>query len=137
MSSNGTFVGKLPERPSVGLRFINGVALIPRDDKVYKGGEDAYCQSDRLIAVADGVSSWGKKGFDAGLFSKQLTKDIQAIFNEQETQKSLKEILNEAVKLNGNVGSSTAVLASLHEPNLMKTTNLGDSGYVIFTAIGV
>lgn len=32
------------------------------------------------------------------------------------------------------MGSSTAVLASLHEPNIMKTTNLGDSGYSIYRA---
>ena len=47
---------------------------------------------------------------------------------------SLKDILVEAVKLNKNQGSSTAVLASLEEPNIMKTTNLGDSGYVIYSA---
>ena len=47
---------------------------------------------------------------------------------------SLKEILIEAVKMNTNQGSSTAVLASLVEPNIMKTTNLGDSGYVIYSA---
>ena len=110
--------------------------MIPHDDKVYKGGEDAYCVSDRLIAMADGVGGWANQGVDPGLFSKQLTKDIIILFNEFETVKSLKEILIEAVKLNENTGSSTAVLACLHEPNVMKTTNLGDSGYVIYTAIG-
>ena len=38
------------------------------------------------------------------------------------------------MKLNKNQGSSTAVLASLEEPNIMKTTNLGDSGYSIYRA---
>ena len=33
-----------------------------------------------------------------------------------------------------NQGSATAVLASLQEPNIMKTTNLGDSGYYIYRA---
>jgi len=46
----------------------------------------------------------------------------------------LKDILVEAVKMNKNKGSSTAVLASLEEPNVMKTCNLGDSGYAIFRA---
>jgi len=36
--------------------------------------------------------------------------------------------------MNKNKGSSTAVLASLEEPNIMKTCNLGDSGYAIFQA---
>ena len=49
----------------------------------------------------------------------------------------MKEILIEAVSVNKNMGSSTAVLACLHEPNVMKTTNLGDSGYVIYSAVGV
>jgi len=43
-------------------------------------------------------------------------------------------VLVEAVKRNTFKGSSTAVLASLEEPNIMKTTNLGDSGYVIYRA---
>ena len=46
----------------------------------------------------------------------------------------MKEILVESVKLNKNTGSSTAVIASLVEPNIMRTTNLGDSGYVIYQA---
>lgn len=104
----------------------------PHDDKVHKGGEDAWCANDTLIAVADGVGGWADKGVDPGLFSKQLCKDIQKLY-EANKDKSLKQILCEAVKLNTFTGSSTACLASLHsETGLMKTTNLGDSGYIIF-----
>jgi hypothetical protein len=67
------------------------------------------------------------------LFSKQLCRDILEIA-QQEKELTLKQILIEAVKRNNNMGSSTAVLARLDGDNLMKTTNLGDSGYVIFTA---
>ena len=116
------------------LRFRGAVSMLPHDDKVDKGGEDAFTVSKTLIAVADGVGGWARRGVDPGLFSKQLTKDIQAIYNEKGSSLSLKEILVEAVKMNTNKGSSTAVLASLVEPNLMKTTNLGDSGYVIYSA---
>ena len=120
------------------LRFKGGVANIPHDDKVYKGGEDAWTASPRLIAVADGVGGWATKGVDPGLFSKQLTKDIQRLFDESNAEGAkkltLKEVLIEAVKLNKNTGSSTAVLASLEEPNVLKTTNLGDSGYIIYQA---
>ena len=59
---------------------MNGVCCIPHDDKVYKGGEDAWTASDRLIAVADGVGGWANQGVDPGLFSKQLTKDIKQMF---------------------------------------------------------
>ena len=69
---------------------MGGVANLPHDDKVYKGGEDAFTASERLIAVADGVGGWANKGVDPGLFSKQLTKDIQQIFNEHGREKSLK-----------------------------------------------
>ena len=116
------------------IRFIGGVACLPHDDKVAKGGEDAWTASERLIAVADGVGGWARHGVDPGIFSKQLCKDIQKLFNEHGTKKSLKDILVDAVKLNKNRGSSTAVLASLEEPNIMKTTNLGDSGYTIYRA---
>jgi len=45
----------------------------------------------------------------------------------------LKEILCIAVKMNKFTGSSTACLASIDgDTGLMKTTNLGDSGYAIF-----
>ena len=45
-------------------------------------------------------------------------------------------MLVEAVKNNKHTGSSTAVLLKFDEqggrPNVLLTTNLGDSGYVIF-----
>ena len=63
--------------------FKSGVALLPHDDKVAKGGEDAYTISDRLIAMADGVGGWAEEGIDSGLFSKQLTKDIQSLYDSQ------------------------------------------------------
>ena len=42
-------------------------------------------------------------------------------------------MLVEAVKINKNTGSSTAMLARLDaEKDILYTTNLGDSGYRIF-----
>ena len=79
------------------LCFKGGVSNIPHDDKVHKGGEDAFTVSPQLVAVADGVGGWARKGIDPGLFSKQLTKDIQQIFDEHGSTKTLKEILIEAV----------------------------------------
>ena len=52
----------------------------PHDDKVHKGGEDAYCITDTLIAVADGVGGWADRGIDPGLFSKQLCRDIKTLY---------------------------------------------------------
>lgn len=63
-----------------GFQFRSGVYLKPHDDKVYKGGEDAYAITDTLISVADGVGGWADRGVDPGLFSKQLCKDIQSLY---------------------------------------------------------
>lgn len=116
---------------AVGFRFQTGFFLRPHDDKVYKGGEDAFVATESLIAVADGVGGWADHGVDPGLFSKQLCRDIKMLYENNKT-KSLKQILCEAVAMNKNTGSSTACLASISENGLMKTTNLGDSGYVIW-----
>ena len=51
---------------------------IPHITKVDKGGEDAWVASHNLLVVADGVGGWADQGVDAGLFSKQLCKDIKA-----------------------------------------------------------
>lgn len=116
-------------------RFRGGVCLRPHDEKVHKGGEDAYTASKTLLAVADGVGGWASKGVDPGLFAKQLCRDIQSLYDKN-SKETLKNILVEAVKMNRNTGSSTACLASIDENSgLMKTTNLGDSGYVIWRVV--
>jgi len=59
-----------PKSATPTMRFVGGVACLPHDDKVHKGGEDAWTASERLIAVADGVGGWAKHGVDPGIFSK-------------------------------------------------------------------
>ena len=71
------------------LKFINGVSCIPHDSKVAKGGEDGWSATNRLIVVADGVGGWANQGIDPGLFAKQLCKDINSLF-EQDQSVSLK-----------------------------------------------
>ena len=50
--------------------------MIPHIDKRDKGGEDAlFVTNDfSVIAVADGVGGWNKKGVDPALFSNELTR---------------------------------------------------------------
>ena len=52
----------------------SGVCMIPHVDKRDKGGEDAYVVSAdmSLIAVADGVGGWNRRGVDPALFSNEL-----------------------------------------------------------------
>ena len=82
--------------------------------------------------IADGVGGWEQHGIDSGLYSKQLVKDAKKRFDTNPNS-DLKSILMESVKANPNVGSSTAVLAKFDpiRDDVIKTTNLGDSGYMI------
>ena len=62
-----------------------------------------------------------------------MVKDIKLLFDVNNAQE-LKQVLVSAVKVNKKTGSSTCVLAKFDtsRENYIKTTNLGDSGYVIF-----
>jgi protein phosphatase PTC7 len=126
-----------PARRGVKAALFNQSAhMIPHFEKRHKGGEDAYVSTERLMVVADGVGGWGEVGVDPGLFSKQLVKLIEEEFNRN-PKGELKQMLIEAVRRNTHVGSSTAVLATLDVTEsgvVLRTTNLGDSGYVIFRA---
>lgn len=58
------------------------------------------------------------------------------MFIKNEAQE-LKNILVESVKINKNIGSSTCVLVKFDTSrhNFIKTTNLGDSGYLILRPV--
>jgi protein phosphatase PTC7 len=115
--------------------FVVGKTLNPKFEKRYKGGEDALVVSKdrRMLSVCDGVGGWGELDVDPGLFSKHLCQTMGDLY-DSEPEKSLKEILVEAVKRNKHMGSSTAVLVKLDSKKhgKMSTCNLGDSGYMIF-----
>lgn len=42
----------------------------PHDDKLDKGGEDAFAAHKNFLAVADGVGGWARHGIDPGHFSR-------------------------------------------------------------------
>ena len=90
-----------------------------------------------LLVVADGVGGWANQGIDSGIFSKQLVKDIHTLF-ERNNAVELKQILVDAVSINPHTGSSTCVLAKFDtsRDNYLKTTNLGDSGYLLLRPTG-
>lgn len=93
--------------------------------------------SDTLIAVADGVGGWNDVGIDPALFSRELCNNVWEEFQTQRDKAvfrlDLKSILVEAVKKTKNKGSSTFVMAGLDPEvqGIMKTINLGDSGFII------
>lgn len=114
------------------MYFRYGSSNIPHPQKRYKGGEDAWFVEEDLMVVADGVGGWEAHGIDSGLFSKQLVKDIKQIF-DNDKRVPLKEVLRKSVARNNNIGSSTVTMATfdLNRPDVILTTNLGDSGYII------
>lgn len=112
--------------------------MIPHISKKAKGGEDAYVSREDLLVVADGVGGWIEVGVDPGLFSKALVRVIEELYLKNRTA-TLKSMLIQAVQRVRHTGSSTAVLAAMDVVNhqvIMRTCNLGDSGYVIFRAPG-
>jgi len=89
---------------------------------------------DSLVAVADGVGGWNDVGVDPGLFSRELCANVwEEYTNVNRKSLNLKEILVNAVKKTKNKGSSTFVMAGLDldTQGVMKTLNLGDSGYIL------
>jgi len=71
----------------------SGVCMIPHVDKRDKGGEDAYFISSdmSLIAVADGVGGWNRKGIDPALFSNELCGHLKTKYeNARQIAKQLK-----------------------------------------------
>lgn len=99
-------------------------------EKRFKQGEDNYVAKERFICVTDGVGGWIRKLVDTGLFTKEFVKHIDRL-HEEGSCSSLKELLDESSRLTKAKGSSTCVMAELDkvECDVLKTCNLGDSGY--------
>ena len=82
--------------------------------------------------VADGVSAWMvTKGIDAGKYAKQLIFNAESL-NDHDHAMGTDQMLVQAIEEDHQQGSSTAVVAKLQEDGKLQTTNLGDSGYMIF-----
>jgi protein phosphatase PTC7 len=110
-------------------------ANIPHWEKAHRGGEDAWICTDSLIAVADGVGGWNKKGIDPGIFARELCRRVLSTY-EGRTQRRFEvdmwELLVQNVKRTEAPGSSTFVMALMDEEDtLLRTLNLGDSAVMI------
>jgi len=60
----------------------SGFANIPHYKKRDRGGEDAWICTDHLIAVADGVGGWNRKGVNPGIFARELCMNIKKRYDE-------------------------------------------------------
>lgn len=72
--------------------LISAYSNIPHHEKAYRGGEDAWICTDSLIAVADGVGGWNRKGVDPGIFARELCRHIIARYNTWTSIKNRYEI---------------------------------------------
>ena len=43
--------------------------MMPHEEKIAKGGEDAAVGSDYLVSVCDGVGGWSTQGVDPAEYS--------------------------------------------------------------------
>jgi len=128
------FSGRSPVPCDSRAMLKSAVCNEPHADKRYKGGEDGWAigADGTMIMVADGVGGWANKGVDPGIFTKNMCKRAAQMYAESFAGRDLKSILVEAVKQTPEKGSCTVVMASL-EDDTLKTINLGDSGYIIYT----
>ena len=114
--------------------FNAGIYINPHYAKKHKGGEDAACMTESMLAVADGVGGWAESGVDPAIYSKRLCaliEELHATGNDRYIY-APKELLVDAVKQNTEIGSCTCVIVTLDAQSpVIQTVNLGDSGYMI------
>ena len=119
-------------------KFIlrSGSHDIPFPAKKYKGGEDAHGHTFNLLAVADGVGGWNDQGIDPALYSRKLVHNVLALSNQNSALlDNPKELLIQSARANKEKGSSTLVIATLSSTALLRTSMIGDSGYIILRMI--
>lgn len=115
-------------------RFEFGVCNIPAVEKRYKGGEDGYYASSRLLVVADGVSFWNNFGIDPAIYAKELTFHVQQNWKKSPSKfthnpQKLMKIAYDQTRVQG---SSTLVIAALDSKSKrMNISYIGDSSYMI------
>lgn len=117
---------------SIGAYFVHKSVIIPHDDKIHRGGEDAASTSDRFLVVADGVGGWARHGVNPGLYSKMLTEQVVAL-GHQNMSLPLENIVDKAnwMTAEKHLGSATCTTLKLTSPDEITTLNVGDSGYSI------
>ena len=119
---------------SATLQFKLATGDRPAPEKAHRGGEDANYSDPFVIAVADGVGGWNNQGVDPSKYSRKLMVNIEeALRNDRNRyQRDPKALGVYAGDNNKETGSSTLVIATIdNEEGVLKTVNIGDSGYCI------
>ena len=117
--------------------FRYGAVNIPLDEmRNVNGGEDAWMASNNFLVISDGLGKWWEHfQIDAGQFSKRLVAQAKQK-HDNNPLRSMKDILKDIKRdlYHKRIrGSATALMAKfdVESPNVLKTLNLGDSGYML------
>ena len=118
-------------------------------NELYKNYREDACtiyhgQNIDMLAVADGVGGWIRKGIDSGTFSGGMMSFLKQINRKLEENDKLDDKIisdpilalevayDKVLKTPECQGSSTVVTANFNKKNgMLYTSNLGDSGFVI------
>lgn len=96
--------------------------------------------SSYVLAVADGVSEWGERGIDSGVYSQgiidhiyhDVTADDFVLFNDVADPKAVLVRAAAAMQRREVKGSCTVAVCSLQEDHTMRIAWVGDCGCVVF-----
>ncbi|EGR31765.1 hypothetical protein IMG5_102650 [Ichthyophthirius multifiliis] len=111
------------------------IQVFPCPNNEKNGGEDFNFTDKNLIAIADGVGKWAEKGIDPAEYSRELIKNVQKFYSQNILKyiQNPKILLIHAAKETNVVGSSTLLILALDkQTNVLKSTYIGDTGYLIF-----
>ncbi|BDA47398.1 probable protein phosphatase 2C 26 at C-terminar half [Coccomyxa sp. Obi] len=116
------------------LEILAGGVNLPHPAKQATGGEDAFFTSTvhgGAVGVADGVSGWSREGIDAALYSRKLMRHAQeGVEMGLGCREGAVGVLNHANSQTDDTdGSTTAVIAVMHPPNVCEIASIGDSGF--------
>ena len=103
-----------------------GVSL-PKPGKTR--GEDAYFTALNAVGVADGVGGWSAKGIDSGKFSRAMMKHARAHAAREVLPTKL--MMRAYAESQQHPGSATVCLLTLDARGTLRTSVLGDCGYVV------
>ena len=124
-----------PQNPSnKALKMLFPSIYLPKDNPRKPLGEDGHfiCGDEQTIGVADGVGGWARYGIDAGDYARELMFNSSvAVLSRTSWSIDPKSVIEEAFSLTKVPGSSTALVLT-HSGGVLRSANVGDSGFMLF-----
>ncbi|XP_073302728.1 probable protein phosphatase 2C 55 [Primulina huaijiensis] len=111
--------------------MIAGSFYVPKSKPNKPLGEDSHFidQEAQVIGVADGVGGFASRGIDSGKYARELMGNAAEIVKQRRFVNP-NQLLQEAFLKSRLPGACTACIMAI-EGNLLKATNLGDSGFAV------